>query len=83
MTITRTRTQVEALVTRIQGEFLDRPHLRLTVPQAARRFGLSTKVCEPVLQTLADARVLAVTPGGAFERFYPKPSARASHSRAA
>ena len=66
-----TCSQVEAVLTRIQGEFLDTPGLQLTIPQATRHFGLDGAVCEPVLRALAEARVLTVTPEGLFERFYP------------
>src|SRR5262245_49857700 len=72
-----TRDEAEALVMRIQGEFLETPDLRLTIPQAGRHFGLDGLVCGPVLRVLADARVLTVTPEGAFTRLYPpQPSRR-------
>jgi hypothetical protein len=76
-----TRAQVEGLVVQIQGEFLNTPALRLTLGQVARRVGISADMCEAVLHALVDARVLAVTPSGAYERFFPRP-ARA-HVRAA
>ena len=74
-----TRNQAEALVMRIQGEFLEMPELQLTIPQAGRRFGLDRVVCEPILRLLASARVLTLTPEGAFKRFYPRPSRTQSY----
>jgi hypothetical protein len=71
-----TRNEAEALVMRIQDEFLETPGLQLTIPQAGQHFGLDGVVCEPVLRVLADARVLAVTPEGAFTRFFPPPPSR-------
>ena len=79
-----TDKQVETLVMRVQGAFLETPALQLTIPQARRRFGLHSAVCEPILRLLADAGVLTVTPQGAFKRFYPRPSrAQACRTRAA
>ena len=79
-----TRKQAGNLVMRIQGAFLETPALQLTIPQAERRFGLHSAVCEPVLRLLADAGVLTVTPQGAFKRLYPRPSrAQACSTRAA
>lgn len=69
--MTPTRCQIEGLVLRIQGEFLDTPALRLSIPHAAQHFGLDGVVCDAVLGALADARVLTIAPDGAYERFYP------------
>jgi hypothetical protein len=66
------RTWVETLVTRVQSEFLDTPSLRLTLPQAARHFGLDRDSCEAVLGVLADARVLARSAEGRYARFFPR-----------
>ena len=64
-------SRVETLVTRIQGEFLDRSALHLTIPQAARRFAIDRVSCEAVLDALVDARVLARSADGAYTRFFP------------
>ena len=77
-----TRSEIESLVVRIQNDFLDTPALQLSVGQVARRAGIGASTCEAVLQALVDARVLAVTPGGAYERFFPRPADR-PRSRAA
>jgi hypothetical protein len=77
--MTPTRANVEALVVRIQDEFLAAPAVRLTLGQVAQRVENDAVACEAVLHALVDARVLAVTPGGSFQRFFP----RTRQSRAA
>jgi hypothetical protein len=66
------QTWVETLVTRVQNEFLDTPSLRLTLPQAARHFGIDRASCEAVLGVLADAHVLARSADGRYARFFPR-----------
>ena len=39
--------EFHALVERARGEFLEMPGLRLTIPQAARLWGLDTDSCVP------------------------------------
>jgi hypothetical protein len=63
---------IEKLVTRIQSEFLDTPSLRLTLPQATRRFAIDRISCEAVLGALVDAGVLARSEGGTYTRFFPR-----------
>jgi hypothetical protein len=75
--MTPTRSEIEALVMKIQEEFLRTPAVRLTLNQIARRLNASAALCKAVVQVLVDARVLAETPGGVYARFYP-PAARAS-----
>jgi hypothetical protein len=83
--MTLTRAHVEELVVKIQGEFLNAPALRLTLGQVAQRVGAAASACEAVLHALVDSRVLAVTPAGTYERFFPRPAdrARATQFRAA
>jgi len=83
--MTPTRSEVEGLVVRIQSAFLDTPAVRMTPGQAAKRFGVGVGACEAVLDTLREARVVAVMPSGAYERFFPHAGspAHASKSRAA
>jgi len=69
--------RIQALVMKIQNDFLDNPALRLTVPRAQVRFGVDALTGEAVLGALVDAGVLARTPDGAYVRFFPR-SARAS-----
>jgi hypothetical protein len=66
------RRWVETLVTRVQGEFLDSPALRLSVPQAERHFGVDRESCEAVLGALVDANVLTRLPDGRYVRFFPR-----------
>jgi hypothetical protein len=63
--------RVETMVTRVQGEFLNTPHLRLTLPQAERHFEIDRASCEAVLAALVDAHVLARSADGRYARFFP------------
>ena len=51
--------QDQDLHRRIQAEFVEMPGLKLTLPQASRLFNLERTVCERVLGTLVDRRVLS------------------------
>ena len=77
-----TRSEIEALVVRIQEEFLHSPAVRLTLNQLALRVDASLVLCKAILRVLVDAKVIAETPGGAYQRFFPHP-ARASRGFAA
>jgi hypothetical protein len=66
-----TRSEIEALVVRIQEEFLQARAVRLTLEQIVKRLNASAGLCKAVLRVLVDARVLAETPGGVYERFFP------------
>ncbi len=80
---------LEALVVRIQNEFLERPTLRLTLPEAVQRFDIDKTTGGAVLDALVDAGVLAKTRGGSYCRFFPRdldpqsPRLRARASRGA
>ena len=76
--MTPTRYEIEALVMRIQDEFLRTSAVRLTLEQLARRLDASVSLCKAILRVLVDARVLAETPGGVYERFFPQGASRAS-----
>ena len=80
--MTPNRSEIEALVMRIQEEFLRTPAVRLTLNQIARQVNASVGLCKAVLRVLVDARVLAQTPGGVYERFFPQASAFQRTSRA-
>jgi hypothetical protein len=71
--MTPNRSEIEALVMHIQEEFMRTPAVRMTLNQIARRLNASAGLCKAVLSVLVDARVLAQTPGGVYERFYPRP----------
>jgi hypothetical protein len=60
--------RIDEVLQRIQGEFVEMPGLRLTVPQAQRLWGLERDVCDAVLGALVEARFLARTRDGAFIR---------------
>ena len=64
--------RIQALVMRIQNDFLDNPALRLTVSRAQVRFGVDALTGEAVLGALVDAGVLARTPDGAYVRLFPR-----------
>ena len=56
------------LVTRIRGEYLEMPGLRLTLEQAQRLFDVERMLCKAVLDALVDARFLSVRPNGTYVR---------------
>jgi hypothetical protein len=56
------------LLTRIRGEYLEMPGLRLTFEQAQRLFGVDSTLCKKVLDALVEAKFLCVKPGGAYAR---------------
>jgi hypothetical protein len=60
--------ELQAAVERVRGEFLEMPGLRLTIPQAARLWGLDVPSCEEVLDVLIRASFLRRTPSGAVTR---------------
>ena len=57
-----------ALVTRIRSEFMEMPGLQLTVPQAARLWGLETAACKAVIDALVESAFLRWTPRGTIRR---------------
>ena len=59
---------MEPTLRRVQGEFLEMPGLRLTMPQARRLWGLDTPACEALLRALVDANFLFQTRDGAYMR---------------
>lgn len=65
------RRYLEALVLRVQDEFLDTPALDLTLAEAQRRFGMDALTSQAVLGALVDAGVLARTDRETYVRFFP------------
>ena len=57
-----------AIAMRVRGEYQEMPGLRLTVPQAARLFGIASDVAHSVLDELRDAAVLTRSDQGAYSR---------------
>lgn len=58
----------EDIVSRVKGEFLEMPGLRLTEPQARRLWALEPSLCSAVLTELVDNGFLLRTRDGAFVR---------------
>jgi hypothetical protein len=75
--------QIEALVMRVQADFLANKTLQLSLGKAARRFGLRIDVCAAILDALLDAGVLTRTPAGAYARLVPRQSVVRDHRRVA
>ena len=63
---TSTRSDIVNWRRRIGGEYREMPDLMLTVPQAARLWGLETTTAERVLDDLCRHRLLTRTPGGSY-----------------
>ena len=63
----RTSSNQHALE-RIRAEYLEMPGLRLTVQQLQRLCGIDLTVCQTALDSLVDAKFLAVKPHGAYAR---------------
>ena len=72
------RHRFQELAVRLQQAFLDAPDLRLTLPQARRRFAASAAMCEAVLSVLVEAGVLRKTSQGQYVRLFPRLSGRAA-----
>ncbi len=60
--------EFQRLVDRVRGEFLEMPGLRLTMPQAARLWGLDGPACEAVVDALVRSEFLQRTASGAVAR---------------
>jgi len=60
--------ELEALVRRVRGEFLEMPGLSLTFAQATRLWGLERELCERVVDALVGAAFLRRTSSGAITR---------------
>jgi len=59
---------LDALLMRVQGEFLEMPGLRVTRAQAQRLWALDAALCEAVLLALVDARFLVESRNASFMR---------------
>jgi hypothetical protein len=63
----RTRAEtIASLALRVRGEYEEMPGLRLTVPQAARLFGVAPDVAKSVLDDLRRASVLKCSERGQY-----------------
>ena len=61
-------TDLDALLARIRGEFLEMPGLQITALQAQRLWGLPREVCQRALERLVDERFLRRSANGGFVR---------------
>jgi hypothetical protein len=59
---------LQDVVSRVRGEYLEMPGLRLTPAQARRLWRLDERACNAVLGALVQQRFLAQTRDGAFIR---------------
>jgi hypothetical protein len=57
---------IHTLALRVHGEYSEMPGLRLTVPQAARLFGVAPDVAHAVLDELRRASVLSCSDRGIY-----------------
>jgi hypothetical protein len=60
--------QLDALLQRVCGEYMEMPGLRLSLSQAGRLWGLDLQTCETVLAFLVARRFLHRTTDGRFAR---------------
>jgi hypothetical protein len=63
---------LSALILLVQSAYLGAPGLRLTLPQAARYFGVDRKTVNAVMATLAEAGVIGKDADGAYVRWLPR-----------
>ena len=68
MTLGRREVAIDDALTRVKGEYLEMPGLRLTPRQAQRLWGFEPEVCQALLGALVDAKFLQRTRDGAFTR---------------
>jgi len=59
---------LDPLARRIRAEFLEMPGLRLSMPQAARLWGLDAPTCDAVVTRLEHDSFLRRTDGGIVTR---------------
>jgi hypothetical protein len=60
--------ELQLLVERARNEFIEMPGLQLTVPQAARLWGLDTSACQRVISALVGSAFLRWTRDGKVVR---------------
>jgi hypothetical protein len=60
--------EIQAVVERVRGEFIEMPGLRLTPPQAARLLGLDSSACNEVLERLVASAFLRWSAGAVVRR---------------
>ena len=60
--------ELPVLVNRVRSEFIEMPGLQLTLPQAARLWGMEMPACQSVIDALVETRFLRWTPRGTVIR---------------
>lgn len=60
--------EFHSVVERVRCEFLEMPGLQITLPQAARLWGLDVRSCEAVIDSLVRSDFLKRTASGAVAR---------------
>lgn len=64
----RAMPPIREAILRVEGEYREMPGLSLTLPQAARLWGLDQSTCERVLAILIERRVLKRALNGTYIR---------------
>jgi hypothetical protein len=59
---------IREVLLRAEGEYREMPGLSLTLPQAARLWGLDRRTCELVMANLVERRILKRAPNGTYVR---------------
>ena len=67
-----------ALLTRVRGEYLEMPGMRLTLEQAQRLCGVERTLCKMVLDALVEAKFLCLRPDGVYARVIDERDVRRS-----
>lgn len=68
ITLIRPPGRLAQLLTRVRGEFIEMPGMRLTPAQAWRLLGIKPALCQRVLRSLVNAQFLTCTPDGLYKR---------------
>jgi hypothetical protein len=71
--LTAVEPALEALVTRVRGEYREMPGLRLTTTQFCRLFGVSPETGRDLIDMLLEAHFLRLTSDGTYGRFESPP----------
>lgn len=69
---TTSREALEALIMRMQDDFLESTALKLTLPEAEERFGVDRVTCEAILSALVESHVLTLTREATYARLFPQ-----------
>ena len=69
--VSNSREALEALVMRMQDDFLKSASLKMTLPEAEERFGVDRVTCEAILAALVESHVLTLSREATYQRFFP------------